>query len=239
MIKRTYIEIKTILIILFVLYVSFMTIDIFYSDLFIYSNWLKFISICLVLLMTFVERNASISKRDITLLNIAMVLTLISDYFLLIRGSNYLIGISIFTLAHLLHGIRMEKNKAKIIIIRYISYLIVTIVLYFIFLDTPYEIDLTIFVSLFYFANLLSNLFRALDVYKYDKFPLVNSSLLVAGFILFLLCDINVGIYNILSFNLTNINFNVLRNLSLRLMWFFYLPSQIFIALSGIDFEKQ
>jgi hypothetical protein len=133
----------------------------------------------------------------------------------------------------------MEKNKAKIIIVRYISYLIMTIAIYSIFFDTPYEIDLTIFVSLFYFANLLSNLFRALDVYKYDKFPLVNSSLLVAGFILFLLCDINVGIYNILSFNLPNIYLNVLRNLSLRLMWFFYLPSQIFIALSGIYFEKQ
>lgn len=238
MIKRTYIEIKTILIILFVLYVSFMIMDIFYSDLFVYSNWLKFISIGLVLLMTFVERNTSISKKDITLLNIAMVLTFISDYFLLIRGSNYLIGIGIFTLAHLFHGVRMEKNKAKIIIIRYISYLIVTIVLYFIFLDTPYEIDLIIFLSLFYFTNLLSNLFRALDVYKYDKFPLVNSSLLVAGFILFLLCDINVGIYNILYGISNKIFLSILKNLSLRLMWFFYLPSQIFIALSGLDYEK-
>jgi len=236
--KRTYLEIKTILIILFVIYVSFMVMDIFYNNLFIYSNLLKFIGILLVGLLTLVERKSSISLKDINLLNLAMALTIISDYFLLIKGSNYIIGIGIFSLAHLMHGIRMEKNKARVIIMRYISFLIITLILYSVFLDTPYEIELIIFVSLFYFSNLLSNLFRTLDVYKYDKFPLVNSSLLVAGFILFLFCDINVAIYNILQFNTNNVFLDILRNLSRILMWFFYLPSQIFIALSGLDFEK-
>ncbi|TFZ41124.1 hypothetical protein E4100_03225 [Soehngenia longivitae] len=237
MTKRTYLEIKTILIILFAVYVSFMIMDIFYSNLFIYSNYLKFIGIVLVGVLTFVERKHSISIKDINLLNLAMILTIISDYFLLFEGNNYIIGIGIFSLAHLIHGIRMEKNKTKVIFIRYISYLIITITLYSVFLDTPYEIDLIVFVSLFYFANLLSNLLRALDVYRHNKFPLINSSLLVAGFILFLLCDINVAIYNVVPLNTANIFLYILSDLSLRLMWFFYLPSQIFIALSGLDFE--
>ena len=237
MTKRTYLEIKTILIILFAVYVSFMIMDIFYSNLFIYSNYLKFIGIVLVGVLTFVERKNSISLKDINLLNLAIILTIISDYFLLFEGNNYIIGIGIFSLAHLIHGIRMEKNKTKIILIRYISYLIITITLYSVFLDTPYEIDLIVFVSLFYFANLLSNLFRALDVYRHNKLPLINSSLLVAGFILFLLCDINVAIYNVVPLNTANIFLDILSDLSLRLMWFFYLPSQIFIALSGLDFE--
>ncbi|MBC7088017.1 MAG: hypothetical protein H5T96_05950 [Tissierellales bacterium] len=235
--KAINLTIKIILIILFFAYVSFMIIDIFYIDLYFYSNWIKFISIALIVSLSFVERKVCLSKIDINLLNIAMVLTLFADYFLLIKGSNYILGLAIFSVAHLFHGIRMHKDNTKIILIRFISFLIVVFILYSVFLGTPYEIDLIIFLSLFYFVNLISNLFRAFDIHKYNKLPAINSSLLVAGFTLFLLCDINVGLYNILSTNSSNIIFNILNDLSLRLIWFFYLPSQVFIVLSGLDFS--
>ena len=45
------------------------------------------------------------------------------------------------------------------------------------------------------------------------------------GLLLFWLCDLNVGIYNI--------PINSLYKLSAYLMWIFYFPSQVIITLKG------
>ena len=55
---------------------------------------------------------------------------------------------------------------------------------------------------------------------------------LLWGLILFLLCDINVGLFNLgYYFNLSYEITSILESISTNLMWFFYLPSQVEITL--------
>ena len=55
------------------------------------------------------------------------------------------------------------------------------------------------------------------------------------GLVLFLLCDINVMIYNMDGFvNVSSSFYHMLKSSSVILMWAFYLPSQVLIVLSAM-----
>jgi hypothetical protein len=52
--------------------------------------------------------------------------------------------------------------------------------------------------------------------------------------VLFLLCDLNVGVFNLTGFVSVNSSwFHNLYAISAIAMWLFYLPAQVFISLSG------
>jgi len=53
------------------------------------------------------------------------------------------------------------------------------------------------------------------------------------GMVLFLLCDINVGIFNLSGFINVGPVYEVLYGISSISMWLFYAPSQVLIVLSG------
>ncbi|MDR1029043.1 MAG: lysoplasmalogenase family protein, partial [Clostridiales Family XIII bacterium] len=61
----------------------------------------------------------------------------------------------------------------------------------------------------------------------------VNRLLSRAGMALFILCDINVAIFNILPLQ------NSLHGVSAVLMWAFYLPAQTLLALSAYGFRSK
>ena len=76
--------------------------------------------------------------------------------------------------------------------------------------------DLLNAVSLFYFTLLLGNLFSSLTNKKLR--------IMSGGFLLFVCCDICVGLFNLLERG------PVYDAVSL-LMWIFYLPSQVLLAI--------
>lgn len=88
-----------------------------------------------------------------------------------------------------------------------------------------------IIVSVFYFISILSNTVHAL---RYSCIRKERSSQLYAlGMLLFLLCDINVGLFNLTGFiELSDELNSVIYSISSILMWTFYAPSQVMIALS-------
>jgi hypothetical protein len=71
-----------------------------------------------------------------------------------------------------------------------------------------------------------------------------NNQLYAAGMILFLLCDINVGLFNLSGFiAMPQELYSLVYEISGILMWTFYAPSQVLIALSScvrvrLDFGK-
>jgi hypothetical protein len=59
------------------------------------------------------------------------------------------------------------------------------------------------------------------------------------GMFLFLACDINVALFNITKFvPPTNEIIFKLQYTAFVLIWFFYLPSQILLSMSGYSYKK-
>ncbi len=157
----------------------------------------------------------------------AMVFTVISDWFLLITEENLEIGLATFIIAQLLHFARIYVLRKKRPYVSLISRLLlccaVIVVLYFL---SALEL-LTALVAV-YFCNLLINFLDSFLLLKINKLY----ALLCLGLLLFICCDICVGLYNfgrVLSISIPA----AVINFADRGMWAFYLPSQTLIVLSG------
>ena len=99
-------------------------------------------------------------------------------------------------------------------------------------------VDGLLIATVFYFISIVTNVIRALfEAYKAKVKQLINrknSILFAAGMVLFLLCDINVGLFNLTDFiSISKQNYQLLYKVSSILMWTFYAPAQVLIALSG------
>lgn len=157
----------------------------------------------------------------------AMVLTVVSDWFLLITDENIEIGLSTFIIAQLLHFARIYVLRKKRPYVSAISRLVlcaaVITALHFLSALTL----LTALVAV-YFCNLLVNFADSFLLLKVNKLYALFS----LGLLLFICCDICVGLYNFGKVLSINIPVSV-RNFADKGMWAFYLPSQTLIVLSG------
>jgi len=89
--------------------------------------------------------------------------------------------------------------------------------------------DALALVSMVYYVNLIMNLVCAF--WRFRK-----NSLLALGFVLFILCDTVIGLQVAAGAYLPISEDSFIHSLifsDFHLSWFFYLPSQVFIALSG------
>ena len=155
---------------------------------------------------------------DVSLLSIGLIFTLISDYFLLVANSNFEVGVTTFIFAQLSYFVRF------IFIDKYSRYQVVTFstirlvlpVIGIIVLVSIKELSLLYVLVVIYFIQLVMNFAEAILMFIKDK--KMSSILLGLGFLLFIGCDICVG--------LANIGYNEMYNIS----WVFYAPSQLLIV---------
>ncbi|HHU55428.1 MAG TPA: hypothetical protein GXZ48_01890, partial [Acholeplasmataceae bacterium] len=150
-------------------------------------------------------------------IRLGLFITVISDYLILLTKTDYVISVFIFSFVHLIYGYKLYKEKSikSMIYIRLGLFIITEIIMIFLF-----GFDLLLLVSTFYFINLLANCIHGVLNYKINL-------IFAVGIILFLLCDIFVGINNINEFiNIPQITFPI------NFMWLFYFPSQVLITLS-------
>lgn len=226
--------VKIMLITIIILYFIFLYMDFFSINLIISSNIIKFISMVLILSITFLIGNDSLSIKDSSLLKLGISITVIADIFLLLVDDYYILGIGLFSIVQLIYSIRYDyKNRKKIL--RYFVILFIFLSLIYIFINTFIgKIDFTIVIALFYGLFLLFNVRKSILLYKDKKYPKINSLLILIGMVLFLLCDINVALNNILNTrNISNNFIATFSNISFISMWLFYLPSQVLLSLSG------
>ena len=189
------------------------------------SNWLKYVGIIICFLTSLIPIFSKNAAKTQYFIPFSLFFTLVSDYFLLIITDKnlYIFGVVIFIIVQLSYFIYIEtlkKNKTSFLIsliFRIILSSILIIVLSII------RFDLLSIVSACYFVELLMNFITSLSLVKINKYFLIFS----IGLLLFIGCDISVGLTNLDLFE------GHIKNLVSNLMWIFYLPSQVLISFSN------
>lgn len=229
------------------LYGTFLVLDFTGGNVHL-SSRIKYTVIILCLFYTLLHHK-NVHKKKALCLRVAFVFTLMADYFLLLQDRHYFYGVLSFLFAQQTYGIKLDlgelpgntvqkKNLPLRILCRFTIQLAVaggtSMVLYY----ARVIINPLLFVTLLYFFSFLTNVYRSLRLA--GEHPANRSRLLfAAGMVLFLLCDINVGLYNLADFiPLTAKAGQMISSFSSLLMWAFYAPSQVLIALSIRNYQQ-
>lgn len=234
MVKNHNVYIKLYLGLIIVFYLTFLYIDLFQKDLSYISTWIKYFSIILTFLFSFFVRYNPINLQDKNLLQMGLFLTVLGDLFLLVLDSHYLLGILLFSLVQIIYTARYSRKNYKPIAMKFFALGLLIFSIFMVLNSYIGPINFIIVASIFYGICFLYSLRWALALFKEKAFPKINRRLILIGMVFFLLCDLNVAIYNILKE--TNKEGN-LYIIPLILIWFFYLPSQAFLVLSGFNYK--
>jgi FtsH-binding integral membrane protein len=225
--------IKIILSLTIVFYILFLYIDANTQSLGnISSIYLKYAIIVLSFIITLLIGNHGYNKFDRCFLQCAKLFTLIADYYLLIHD-NFAIGIFFFCLVQLTYIIRhslMEHKQYKNVI--FLALVLVNSMI--ISFKINYTEKKLIILALVYAALLLTSVYSAVGTLTRGKYTKDGAMLIIIGMVLFFLCDLSVGAYNIIG--KTSLKAFIPANIEFLigyLIWVFYAPSQVLLALSG------
>lgn len=162
----------------------------------------------------------------------ALAFTLISDYFLVVRGDSYVPAMLFFSVAQLFYAARIHTELSalaqKIHAAARAVLSLLAVLLPFLILGA--RADALSVISVFYFAQLIANC----------SFAFVNlrrgGVIFPIGLLLFLFCDIFVGFGNLgayLSIAPGTLAAWLARP-PINMAWVFYLPSQTLLGMSMI-----
>ena len=227
--KIDWIVISVFLLIEIALYLSFLILDMNLGT--IDTTWFKYSGVALCLIFSIY---CAFKKKDkISLfIPLALVSTLISDYFLLINTDIdlFIPGLATFIITQLIYFLLISYNRRKrnefspnIILRILISVILIFVASIFV------KIDGLVSLALIYFTQLLINFCYSACLIKEDKKYLI----FVSGLLIFIACDINVGLNNVHIID--GIDYKIVN----YLMWLFYLPSQVLLACSNLVFDNK
>jgi hypothetical protein len=217
------------------IYFIFMIIDVTGIGNFTVSSYLKFIGIILCLLYTLVSFNTSKDKKDQLLLTAALIFTVTADLFLLIYDF-YLAGVITFCIVQMLYMLRINRweenrNHSITFVKKIVRNILVILAIIIILLFFPITWEVLTIASIIYFIGILGNMSDSLRIAKKSKKR--KRCLFAIGLVLFVLCDINVGLFNLIQVStVSNGWMQIIYNFAAIAMWMFYLPAQVLIALS-------
>lgn len=193
----------------------------------------------LIELATAKEENEEITEilfnaTDGNLIRIAMIFTLVADYFMVAKSvADNLLGVTIFLgtqafiFLHIFLNDPSRKSRTANLIIRLVLTAGLILTAYLILGESADRMAIT---SVIYYANLCTN---AIFAHRIGR----GGIILTAGLVLFALCDINVGLSALNSvyggFPKGSFLYN-LMNSDINLIWLFYIPSQTLIPLTLI-----
>jgi len=185
--------------------------------------YLKFAFVVICFLIALVTYKFCVSRRDWLWLVTGLGFTVGADYFLVLEN-NHLYGVAVFCFAHVCY-INRAREKASWILFA-VTAVLVTVALFF-----ASVIALALVYAVLFCANIFVN-FRFFKDEK-TRLPKRNRTLILAGLILFALCDINVLLFNLPNY----INAPQWFAMFFMLIWVFYLPSQAILAVTAYDFR--
>ena len=184
--------------------------------------WSEFISIILCFLY------ALLSFKDQMMIG-GLAFTMCADFCLVMsQPIQQLWGMVFFLIAQtfyamLLHSQRLPKGLLTIRLILIVAVEIVAVLI------LGEKTDPLALVSMCYYVNLVMNMVCAFARFKHNR-------LLAFGFVLFILCDTVIGLQVAAGGYLTIPEGSVVYNIifsGFHISWFFYLPSQVLLALSA------
>lgn len=217
-----------------ILYISFLSQDIMDGNATL-SNYIKFSVVALCLLYVLLKGSGN-SDKQLLFLRLALTFTLVSDVLILL-SDYYFYGVLTFIIAQQFHGIRIsvlegkKVNLVKDTLTRLLYQALLGLATGLILWKFDISINGLLAASIFYFICILTNTVRSVRFAALlrDK----KIIYLAVGMILFLLCDINVGLFNLSDFLPVGPVYEKIYSVSSILMWTFYAPSQVMISLSG------
>ena len=215
-----------------VLYILFLRID-FLGGSAARSALYKYAGILLCLVCASV-RAVTLKNTASRLIAAALCFTCISDYFLLFTDS-YLPGVLCFCVTQTLYlFVLLQDRPLKTKLLHIVPGLVLSAALLIItgLMQRP---DLLITAGAFYAYSFIRNIALALCLcIKKKPVPGLKPSMFAVGLVIFALCDINVLLYNLpLLFDIHSHLLISLFDVIGTLMWVFYLPSQVLLALSA------
>lgn len=216
------------------IFIAFLCTDIIFKDKTnLYSIYLKYSTIVLCFILSILIGKDGYSKKDTLLLQFAKFFTLIADYYLLITA-NYKLGILCFCAVQIIYIIRhslMEKS-----IYKNVTFIIIALIMS---LLTPILVNINSFdksllsLGSLYGALLVTSVYCGLSTLKRGYYPKKAAFFISIGITLFLLCDLNVALFNIVPY----IGLGRYEFFTGFLIWIFYFPSQILLSLSGFKIQ--
>lgn len=225
-------------------YAAFLFLDL-KGDHISISTGIKLSIILLCFLYTLWMREGE-STRDMLLLRVALFFTFLSDFIiLLLPAKAYIYGVGSFLIVQQLYGIRLKcgDNRRRGLpeprglfsywLLRLASELFAALLILLGLYLADVSPDGLLIASTVYFISLVFNVIGSIRL-ALRKPSRVNHRIFAAGLLLFLLCDINVGLFNLSGYiSLSGKAGELIYRLSSILMWTFYAPSQVLIAVSG------
>ncbi len=167
-------------------------------------------------------------RKDNALKVAALGCTLVADFFLVVCSpAQQLWGMVFFLAAQIFYAIWLHLSSRKKLFLVLRGLLIVAIEVVAA-LVLGGKLDALVIVSVCYYANLIVSIIEAFSTFKSNR-------LFAIGLVLFILCDTVVGLQAAAGVYLPIAESSALHKILFMdffLSWFFYLPSQVLIALS-------
>lgn len=221
------------------IYGVFMTMDVQEIGTNRFNIQLKFISIILCFFYTMLL--CILKKARNQWVSLSFLFLICSDYFLLIVDS-YTLGICTFLGVQLCYLRALLETGTKPKRFRILKRMGINGFLTGIFLLLLYafgiQADGTLIVATLYFVTFAGNLLLAFKTSHRTKKGF--DQLFAIGLVLYFLCDINVGIFNLASYmDMAGTFFGKLYQFASIAMWLFYLPGIVLITISNGPFLKR
>lgn len=229
----SYLWIKAMIFIIIISYIGFLAIE--FLNLHIYSKistYLKYLTIILCYIISIFIGEDGYDRRDRGLLQLARFLTVVSDYFLLI-ATNIKAGVVVFIFVQIVYIIRHNRMRSKYLdSLVFLVITAITLGLMSLVSDLSRVTSINrniLFLGFIYGSILCTSVFVSIRTLERSKYNPITEIFIALGMILFLLCDVSVAIYNITE----NMPYERVQNIVHIAIWFFYLPSQLLLTLSG------
>lgn len=220
-----------------ILFITFLSMEVYGVNLNISSDVIKFSSIFLCFVISIISSPLNGQSKNTFLLQLGLIFTIMADYLFLIHDDDYILAIGLFSIVQIIYSLRYREGNETERFMRFMIIYLIIVILYKLINKNLVELDFLIAVAVFYGISLISSLKEAFFLYKNDHTQDTNK-MIFFGMILFLLCDISLGLNYILNETKASGNvFNLLKSISSISIWIYYLPSQILLALSGTDFN--
>ncbi len=233
-----------------VLYLAFLYLDITGGDPRI-SAGMKYMVV--ILCFCYALLSGSEGGGIVFSIQAGLFFTLIADLFILLLDL-YFYGVLAFIIVQQLYGFRLllvreelqgaktgrnQSGRSRHMLFRFLRRLLLSLVLSavicIVLTEAGVVMEALIIVSVFYFISILMNTVSAVRLAcRRERQGRSRDLMYAVGMFLFLLCDINVGLFNLSGFiEVSREVYSIIYGISSILMWTFYAPSQVLIALSS------
>lgn len=197
------------------------------------TKYVKFTSIILCFMFTAINFAMFATEKDVGALCAGLFFTLLADLFMTALNFCYEASISFFICVQIAYLVRIyllkDKKPYLAVGIRLGIIAVVLTVIGIMKITSP-----LIYIAGAYFPFLVCNAVEAFTLTKYGKKYLIFA----IGLVLFVCCDICVGAHQVGVQGILEIPEGIMNAIYIGI-WTFYLPAQVCISLSGINFEKQ